>query len=509
MFDCGEIKIQMKKAVFVIAKTFVFVICACIAENGGLAQTASASAICPKPPTYIQIHHQFDWSPAEQKHLMRDFQLKCGSPKDVEWLVRHTEKTLKAQGISVTKRKLSIETGFDQAKIELETDRDDGQPRSILLPVKVFELDNSLLSHAEITGIVREDEILVLRYVLDESRLRDQNSRLVIKWLRDGRQIEGANKSRYKLTSDDVGRTMTALVSLQDSRNIVYSERKVTIANKVGMVISLPEAKNLIIEGEAVVGKVVNVSYSYSDRNQMDKEENSRIVWLRDSFVIKKAKGPSYRIVPQDAGKRISVQLTPRNIRNELGPTVSAEMGKIVEDELVTLRPDILAGIENKSREMGLFESLKVSKKVFSEFNEAKLTSKKMAKLSSEETSDIYLMPELSIYHASTRKITDILFHPNDPFTESFSENIKHQFFGNDISFQTIRMLLNSLNSELRNANYDSIEAYLPEQVVNAGVLRIQFRKISEKVRGTQEKVSKELLAYKTLLISLGLACCL
>ena len=37
-------------------------------------------------------------------------------------------------------------------------------------------------------------------------------------------------------------------------------------------------------------------------------------------------------------------------------------MGQIIEDELVTLRPDILAGLESISREMSLFETLKVSK---------------------------------------------------------------------------------------------------------------------------------------------------
>ena len=234
---------------------------------------------------------------------------------------------------------------------------------ALFFQVKFFEFDNSLLSHAEISGIVREDETLELRYVLDESRIRDPNSRVVIKWLRDGQQIEGANKSRYKLTSEDVGGKITALVSLRDSRNIVYSHRKVTLTNKVGMVISLPEAKDLTIEGEAVVGKVVNATYVYADRNEIDREENSRFVWLRDGFVMKGAKGPSYQIVPQDVGKRISVRLTPRNIRNEIGQTVVAEMEQIIEDELVTLRPDILAGIDSISREMSLFETLKVSKK--------------------------------------------------------------------------------------------------------------------------------------------------
>ena len=81
--------------------------------------------------------------------------------------------------------------------------------------------------------------------------------------------------------------------------------------------------------------------------------------------------------MPQDAGKRISVQVTPRNISNETGKTVATEMEKIVEDELVTLRPDILNGVKNFSKETDAFETLRVTKKVLSDLDEVKLTSKK------------------------------------------------------------------------------------------------------------------------------------
>ena len=471
--------------------------------------SAAVASTCPKPPSHIQIYYQFDWSFVDQKLLMNDFQLKCGSREDIEWLVDQVVTALKAQGLRVTKRKLSMETEFEQAKIELATDKDDEQPRSILFPVKYFELDNSILSHAEISGIAREDEILVLRYVLDDGRIRDPNSRVVVQWFRDGQQIKGANKSRYKLTSADVDGKMTAFIFVKDSRDIIYAQTKLSFPYKVGSVISLPEARDLKIEGEAVVGKVVNASYVYVDRNRLDKEQNSYFVWLRDNFIIKEASGPTYQIVPQDAGKRISVQVTPRNISNETGKTVATEMEKIVEDELVTLRPDILNGVKNFSKETDAFETLRVTKKVLSDLDEVKLTSKKMENPSSKETQDIYLTPDLSIHHSSPRKITDIIFYPNNPFSKSFSENIKNQFFGNDISTQRIEILLKRLNSELRDANYNSIESYLPEQVIKAGVLKIQFRKISKKADTSQVKIKKGMSAFEFLLIGFGLACCL
>ena len=499
----------MKKAFINIFKTVVCAISAYILGQGLPLQMAAASSNCPLPPSHIQIVYQFDWSPTEQKHLFHDFQLKCGLPEDVDWLVRRTTMALKVLGFNVTKSTLSLGTEFGQAKIELETDRDDGQSRSVLFPVKYLELDDSILSHAEITGVVREDETLVLRYVLEDSRMRDSNSRVIVQWLRDERQVKGANTSRYKLTSDDVGGQITALISVLDSRNIVHAKRKVTLKHKVGEVISAPEARGLKIEGEAIVGKVVTASYTYADRNKIDKEQNSNFVWMRDNFIVKEARGATYQIVPEDMGKRISVQVTPRNNRNEIGQTVVAEMDQVVEDELAMLRPSILTGIDNVSSELNLFESLKIKRKVFSVSDEVRLTPQKMAKSSLNEASAIYLTPELSIQHASTRKITNVVFYPNNPFTKSFSDSIKHQFFGKEISFRTIEILLGRLNAELTNANYASIEAYFPEQVVNAGVLKIHFRKIFEKVDSSQENTQKEISGLKIFAIGLGLACCL
>jgi len=49
----------------------------------------------------------------------------------------------------------------------------------------------------------------------------------------------------------------------------------------------------------------------------------------------------------------------------------------------------------------------------------------------------------------------------------------------------------------------------LPEQVVNDGVLRVQFKKFSDRVGDTQEKINKEMSGYKVLLMGLGLVCCL
>ena len=65
------------------------------------------------------------------------------------------------------------------------------------------------------------------------------------------------------------------------------------------------------------------------------------------------------------------------------------------------------------------------------------------------------------------------------------------------------------MTSKMPGANYKSIEAYLPEQVVDDGILRIEFRKFLEKVDGSKKIISKEISGHKILLIGLGLVCCL
>ena len=499
----------MKKAIFHIAKNLVCIMSVYGAMFGASTQAHAIAASCPKPPSYIQIDYQFEWSPAEQKRLIDDFQMKCGLPRDVDWLVGRSASALKGLGFSVTNSRLFLNAGTETARIKLKTDKDDGQPRSVLFPVKYFQFDDSILSYADITGIVREDETLVLRYALDDSRIRDPNSRVVVQWLRDGQHVKGAQKSRYRLTVADVGSELAASVTVQDSRGVVYAQRTIKLKKKVGRVISLPEVRNLKIEGDAVVGKLVVASYSYADRNTSDHEENSRFVWLRDDFVIAEARGPAYQIVPQDVGKRISVSVTPRNVREETGTTKTVAMEKIVEDELVTLRPEILAGIGKKNDVFEFFEPIQITERVHGEFEGAKAPLKNPIDTKLSETHYLYLTPELSIAHTSVRKITDIVYQPANPFTGYFSENIKYQFFGEKISVKTARTIIQQLNLELRNANYKEIEAYFPKQIVKDGVLQVQFRKVQKKVDSPKKDKMEKIRALRYLLIGAGVFCCI
>ena len=96
----------MKKSVFTSPKFFVYAIFAYVTGYSVLAPSATVASTCPKPPSHIQIYYQFDWSFVDQKLLMNDFQLKCGSREDIEWLVDQVVTALKAQGLVSRKEKI-------------------------------------------------------------------------------------------------------------------------------------------------------------------------------------------------------------------------------------------------------------------------------------------------------------------------------------------------------------------------------------------------------------------
>ena len=197
----------MKQAFVTISRILMCVLCGGFMGAPVYAQTNSAADGCPEPPSVIHLHYQFDWQPVDQKRLMSEFKLKCGLPSDVDWLVGQTATALNKQGVQVIGSQLSMKDDYGQVSIRLQTDKDDGQPRSVLFPVKYLETDNKIFSYAEITGVLREDETLVLRYVVDDGRVRDPNSEITVQWLRNDKTVPGATASRYKLKASDVGGT--------------------------------------------------------------------------------------------------------------------------------------------------------------------------------------------------------------------------------------------------------------------------------------------------------------
>ena len=464
----------MKRALVTISRILMGLLCGVCAGSVAYAQTNGAEASCPEPPSVIHLHYQFDWQPVDQKRLMSEFKLKCGLPSDVDWLVGQTATALNKQGVQVIGSQLSMKDDYGQVSIRLQTDKDDGQPRSVLFPVKYLETDNKIFSYAEITGVLREDETLVLRYVVDDGRVRDPNSEITVQWLRNDKTVPGATASRYKLKASDVGAQMSVRIAMLDSRGVLQAERVLQKEGLIAMVVSPPEIRNLQIIGEAVVGKMLTLSYDYADRNPADTEQDSDILWLRDGYVIKGVAGPSYQIVPQDVGKRLSVQMTPRNIRGETGKTVLASVERAVEDELITLRPDILAGVENTDNAEQPFESLVPEAIPLDD------TAQQDVQLISDndrarEGASINLTRGLKLSDLSPRQFTGLDLDKNELLPQQVVDDIEAKMIGQEISLGSIKAVIEAVNEAFKEQEYELSRALLPEQIITDGRLKLQL----------------------------------
>ena len=464
----------MKQAFVTISRILMCVLCGGFMGASVYAQTNSAADSCPEPPSVIHLHYQFDWQPLDQKRLMGEFKLKCGLPSDVDWLVGMTATALNKQNVQVIGSQLSMKDDYGQVSIRLQTDKDDGQPRSVLFPVKYLEKDNKIFSYSEVTGVLREDQTLVLRYVVDDGRVRDPNSEIMVQWLRNDKIVRGATKSRYKLTAADVGTQIAVRLTMLDSRGEVQAENVVRKDGLIAMVVSPPEIRNLQIVGDAVVGKLLSLSYDYSDRNPTDAEENSEIIWLRDGYVIKGGSGPSYQIVPQDVGKRLSVQITPRNVRGETGKTSLASMQRAVEDELITLRPDILAGVEATENAEQPFEALAP------ELTPLDDTAQDDIQLVSDddrarEGASINLTRGLQLSDLSPRQFTGLDLDKNDLLPQHVVDDIEAKMIGQEISLGSIKAVIEAVNEAFREEEFELSRALLPEQIITDGRLKLQL----------------------------------
>ena len=464
----------MKQAFVTISRMVIGLFCGVFAGSTAYAQTSAAGASCPEPPSVIHLHYQFDWQPLDQKRLMGEFKLKCGLPSDVDWLVGLTATALNKQGVQVIGSQLSMKDDYGQVSIRLQTDKDDGQPRSVLFPVRYLEKDNQIFSYSEITGVLREDETLVLRYVVDDGRVRDPNSEITVQWLRNDKIVPGATTSRYKLTASDVGAQIAVRLAMLDSRGVLQAESVVQKDGLIAMVVSPPEIRNLQIIGEAVVGKMLSLAYDYADRNPADTEQDSEIIWLRDGYVIKGMDGPSYQIVPQDVGKRLSVQITPRNIRGETGKTSLASMERAVEDELITLRPDILAGVEQTDNAEQPFDAL------VPEATPLDDTARQEVQLVSDndrarEGASINLTRGLKLSDLSPRQFTGLDLDKNDLLPQQVVDDIEAKMIGQEISLGSIKAVIEAVNEAFKEQEYELSRALLPEQIITDGRLKLQL----------------------------------
>ena len=121
-------------------------------------------------------------------------------------------------------------------------------------------------------------------------------------WSRDGQLIQGANASTYRATTDDLGRSITATVTLQKTGRITISVSSSAVVIGLGTIArtSVPGISGTFRVGSVLTAKpgtwTTAVSFQYQ--------------WILDGVAVSGANQSTYLLSVSDLGKSIFLEIT-------------------------------------------------------------------------------------------------------------------------------------------------------------------------------------------------------
>jgi hypothetical protein len=153
-----------------------------------------------------------------------------------------------------------------------------------------------------ITGTPTQGQILTASNALVDL---DGLGKFSYQWQANGKVISGATASSYKLTQEEVGKTVSVKANYTDlfgASESVASSATVVVANVNDLPIGLPT-----ILGKLIQGETLNVSGSIYDE---DGVGDFSVQWLSVGKVISDAIQGSYILTQADVGKVISAKIS-------------------------------------------------------------------------------------------------------------------------------------------------------------------------------------------------------
>ena len=468
---------DMKKTPHIFASQTWFIVvvglfCAAGMPMLTLPAIAQDEEVCPEPPSALHLQYAFNWPVVEQQKLAQKFAIRCGGSADLDTLLKRTAQSLSDAGITLIRSQLIVKDEFGQTRILMQTEQDDNRLRTAILPIRRLVKDDRYFALAEINGTATEGEELTLRYVVDDTRLQEINGTIGISWTRDGVLIPKQNKTRYRLGEQDIGRKISAKIIFTDERGVVYASRTAPLLQRITMRRTAPELRGLTITGQAVIGKILQAEYQFYDRNPEDREKDSQFQWLRNGFEIPNATDRNYLIVPQDLGATLSVRVIPNASDGQRGKVYSTSLDKAVEDELVTLRPQILSEVNADENKEGVFNPVLSSPDPIGAEPKEEIV---LTAAALPSPSVIRLAAGLSIANGSPRRFSGIAFTENTILQPEVLDEIEGRVIGQDITLENIKAALEAVNKAYEEAGYELSRALLPEQVITDGQLKIQL----------------------------------
>lgn len=140
-------------------------------------------------------------------------------------------------------------------------------------------------------------------------------------WMNDKGWITGATSKDYVISPSDLGHEIFLEVVPQNTLGEYGNNTK---SNKLKVLVTKPEARNVYLNGRAFEGTSLSVKYDYVGNGST--EGNSEFEWFRDSVPIVAARGRTYlKLSDEDIGHKISVKVTPKNESGVTGTTNASQ----------------------------------------------------------------------------------------------------------------------------------------------------------------------------------------
>ena len=476
----------------------------------------STPVSCQSSPTYLQLYYKFSWTSELQSSYANIFQSDCISASYIGNLTDEIRQRLARDSISVQQLVVLPQKNSKIISIKIITDNDgaaNAPELSVLLPLATRETA-SVITSLEVIGKPQEGEELIARYTVNETNYQTGNGQLKLQWMRDGQQIAGATKSRYRLQKEDVGAQIDALLTYSGNQATFTDSRKALVKAQIVAANYPPSIEDLRIEGLAETGQNLSAKYRFVDENEGDREGETTFIWLRDNIAIPDANGPTYALSASDIDKQISVRVEPRSQDGQTGKARSATLAQKVKPKAVIATQDVVDNIIKDDKQK-TFDAAELEAKIAKPTKRPDVPKKVVPSekdapaiiiapsaedkkdkaeepviiaddakkedddepilLSEPSPPPVILTPGFEILASSPKIFKGLEFTPTAILLEYELKRSQAAVTGTPITLEAIKSVLDELNALYLDKGFELSRALLPEQTVTDGIVKIQL----------------------------------
>ena len=433
------------------------------------ASAAETASICKKPPKFVQIHYDFKWPIVSRANLANALTLQCGEPENIDFLRIKIENYLRLLGLSDVKIQLRSKNYAESIEFFVMSKNDYQKEQTILFELEQKHGPSDLLPLLKLSGEPTEGELIKANFSFDRGFIDTNNLLVTAKWLRNDEPIENANSATYKINEDDINQKIGFVITIEKNGRII-AHRGANFSKKIQYAPRVPSVKNAKIIGSPFVGSELKLEYDFFDFNPDDREGKTIITWSQNGKVIFGENTSSYLVKRGDVGSIISAKIRPVTLTGEKGKTSIVSLSSRVKDPFWEATQSLETAFLKATESAEKF-SLSQDNSLVAQDNNNPYRTKILQ--------DVYISDNIKIRKLSPRQMVSIK-------TDSYFENsykvvnaLENEFFGLDSSEANLNKLARRAGelAAVNNSNSEYLVT-LPPQVINNGVIKVNFSKI-------------------------------